>query len=69
MNATEKEFGVARLEELLRTNAHLPAAELCRRVLETVDGFRSGGPQQDDMTLLIVRVPPGGRGGRSTGHD
>jgi sigma-B regulation protein RsbU (phosphoserine phosphatase) len=69
-NPAEEEFGVARLEELLRTNAHLPAAELCRRVLETVDGFRSGSPQHDDMTLLIVRVPVGGRGGRNTGiHD
>jgi serine phosphatase RsbU (regulator of sigma subunit) len=69
-DATEKEFGVARLEELLRTNAHLPAAELCRRVLETVDEFRAGGPQHDDMTLLIVRVPAGGTTRRNTGiHD
>ena len=70
VGAAEEEFGVARLEELLRTNAHRPAAELSRRVLETVDGFRSGSPQHDDMTLLIVRVPAGGRGGRNTGiHD
>jgi serine phosphatase RsbU (regulator of sigma subunit) len=68
VNPADEEFGVTRLEALLRENADLPAAELCRQVLETVDRFRAGGPQQDDMTLLIVRVPPGGRGGRSTGH-
>jgi len=61
---------VARLQELLRTNAHRPAADLCRRVLETVDGFRAGSPQHDDMTLLIVRVPAVERAGGNTGvHD
>jgi serine phosphatase RsbU (regulator of sigma subunit) len=59
VDAAEQEFGVARLEELLRMNANHPAAQICRRVLETVDGFRSGSPQHDDMTLLIVRVPAG----------
>jgi serine phosphatase RsbU (regulator of sigma subunit) len=69
-NPAEEEFGVARLQELLRTNAHRPAADLCRRVLETVDGFRAGSPQHDDMTLLIVRVPAVERAGGNTGlHD
>jgi serine phosphatase RsbU (regulator of sigma subunit) len=59
-NAAEEEFGEARLERLLRENAHRSAAELCRVILESVDGFRAEGLQQDDMTLLIARVLPAG---------
>ena len=59
-NAAEAEFGEARLERLLRENAHRSAADLCRVILESVDGFRAGRPQDDDMTLLIARVLPVG---------
>jgi sigma-B regulation protein RsbU (phosphoserine phosphatase) len=59
-NAAEEEFGEARLERLLRENAHRSAADLCRVILESVDGFRAEGLQQDDMTLLIARVLPAG---------
>ena len=55
-NALQEEFGGARLERLLRRNAARPAAELCRIVLESVDEFRAGAPQRDDMTLVIARV-------------
>jgi serine phosphatase RsbU (regulator of sigma subunit) len=36
------------------------AAELCRVVLESVDGFRADQVQHDDMTLVIARVLPAG---------
>ena len=58
MNAAKEEFGEARLERLLRENAHHSAADLCRVVVESVDRFRADGLQQDDMTLLIARVLP-----------
>ncbi len=57
-DAAGSEFGEARLENILRHNAHLGAAALCRVVLEAVDGFRGDAPQQDDATLLIARVLP-----------
>ena len=60
MNAAKEEFGEARLERLLRENAHHSAADLCRVVVESVDRFRADGLQQDDMTLLIARVLPVG---------
>jgi sigma-B regulation protein RsbU (phosphoserine phosphatase) len=59
-NAAEEEFGEGRFERLLRENAHRSAADLCRVILESVDGFRAEGLQQDDMTLLIARVLPAG---------
>jgi phosphoserine phosphatase RsbU/P len=57
-NAAEEEFGEARLERLLRENAHRPAADVSRLVLESVNDFREGRPQHDDMTLVIARVLP-----------
>jgi serine phosphatase RsbU (regulator of sigma subunit) len=59
-NAAEEEFGEERLERLLRENSHRSAAELCRVILESVDGFRADRLQHDDMTLLIARVLPAG---------
>jgi serine phosphatase RsbU (regulator of sigma subunit) len=59
-NAAEEEFGEARLERLLRENAHRSAADLCRVILESVDRFRADRLQHDDMTLLIARVLPTG---------
>lgn len=53
---TDAEFGEARLEQLLRGSPGLPAAEICRRVLEDVDVFRGAAPQNDDMTVVVMRV-------------
>ena len=57
-DAAEEEFGEARLEGLLRRNAHRPAAELCRTVFDAVDAFRGSASQEDDMTIVIARVLP-----------
>jgi serine phosphatase RsbU (regulator of sigma subunit) len=55
-NAREETFGDARLESVLRENAHRPASELCRIVVESVDAYREGAPQTDDMTIVIARI-------------
>jgi serine phosphatase RsbU (regulator of sigma subunit) len=55
-NASEEEFGEARLERLLRDNANRPTADLCQRMLQAVDRFQAGEPQQDDMTIVAARV-------------
>lgn len=57
-NAAGEEFGESRLDRLLHENGHRSSAELCRIVIESVDGFRGDLPQQDDMTLVIARVLP-----------
>jgi sigma-B regulation protein RsbU (phosphoserine phosphatase) len=48
-------FGDKRLEEVLRANRQLPAAELARKIATTVHTF-SGKEQEDDLTLLVARA-------------
>ena len=55
-NASEEEFGEARLERLLRENAGRPISGLCELILQAVDRFQAGEPQQDDMTIVAARV-------------
>jgi sigma-B regulation protein RsbU (phosphoserine phosphatase) len=50
-----KEFGEARLQELLLAGHDLRAAELRDRILEAVSAF-SAGEVYDDATLMVVRV-------------
>lgn len=55
-NAAEEEFGDRRLEDFVRAHADASPEQLCRGVLQTVDAFQAGEPQQDDMTLVVARV-------------
>ena len=55
-NAAEEEFGDARLEDFVRAHADDSPEQLCRGVLQAVDAFQAGEPQQDDMTLVVARV-------------
>lgn len=48
-------FGDSRLEATIRANAHLPAAEMARKIATTVHTF-SGKEQEDDLTLLIAKA-------------
>jgi len=52
-NQTEEEFGLDRLEQLLPQYATKPLQEIFEAVLAAVVGH---GAQQDDCTLLLVRV-------------
>jgi hypothetical protein len=49
----EQEFGLDRLKALVATHGDGPLAVLERRILDAV---RAHGPQQDDQSLLLVRV-------------
>jgi len=48
-------FGDERLEATLREYAHLPAAELTKKIATTVHTF-SGKEQEDDLTLLVAKA-------------
>ncbi len=48
-------FEEERLLDCLRRHAEADVAAIGDRVLEEVARFRAAGPQQDDMTLLIIR--------------
>lgn len=48
-------FGEARVIASIRRNAASSAEEIVRRIVEEVTTFASGAPQNDDMTLLVIK--------------
>ena len=51
-------FGREGLLAALRATAHLPAAEICGEVIARVRAFAGGAPQEDDMTVVVVKFSP-----------
>jgi len=51
-----EEFGEDRLVELLLENAGLPAAGIESRILRAVEDWTAEAEQEDDLTLLILKV-------------
>ena len=49
-------YGMDRLRELLRKNAHRTAAEISELICKTLTQFRGPVAQDDDLTLVIVKV-------------
>jgi phosphoserine phosphatase RsbU/P len=56
MNPRLEPFGYARLEALLTECAHLPAERIKEELLKRLDGFRSGEPFADDVTLVVTKI-------------
>jgi phosphoserine phosphatase RsbU/P len=52
-NVAGDPYGPERLERLVESVGHLPAARICERVLEDVGDFME--TQDDDMTLVVAR--------------
>ena len=48
-------FGEARVEAVLREHHHETTAALSGRLLEAVRSFARGAPQQDDVTMVLVK--------------
>jgi sigma-B regulation protein RsbU (phosphoserine phosphatase) len=57
------EFGSHGAMEVVRRHVHEPAAEIVNHVYRAAREF-SGGPQADDMTVVVCRVGDCGRGPR-----
>ena len=53
-NVDREEFGEHRLLDILRSQAHLPVAQLLAKIVDVARQF-GGGEQQDDITLVIAR--------------
>jgi anti-sigma regulatory factor (Ser/Thr protein kinase) len=51
-------FGLERLVDLVSTHAHLSAEDLCRTIVEAVEGFRGDAPRSDDVTLVVLKALP-----------
>jgi serine phosphatase RsbU (regulator of sigma subunit) len=56
MDAAGDFFGEARLGSLMQTHAHLPFEELRDKILFEVRAFAGATAQQDDMTMLLLKV-------------
>ncbi len=50
-----EQFGEARVRSLLATFHDEPAAALSERILEAVQAFAQGAPQEDDMTVVLLK--------------
>ena len=49
-------YGMDRLRELLRTNAHRPAAEIGQEIRRTLNAYVGPEGQDDDLTFVIIKV-------------
>jgi serine phosphatase RsbU (regulator of sigma subunit) len=56
MNTEGECFGDARLASLIGQHADLSADELRERILREIDSFTESALQQDDMTMVVLRV-------------
>jgi serine phosphatase RsbU (regulator of sigma subunit) len=56
MDARGELFGQALLREIVRINRDIPAQELCDRLLKTVQIYHGEAPQDDDITLVVIRA-------------
>ena len=55
VNARGDEFGMERLEEVVKDKRNGSVEDLQTAILSAVEEFSKGAPQADDMTLLILR--------------
>ena len=54
-NAAGEEFGEERVEQVIAEHRGLPMAALASRLLTTVAEFAGGAPQEDDITIVLVK--------------
>jgi len=55
-NSNDEQFGEPRLREIALRSAHLSAAELSEEIVEQVRGWCGDTAQQDDLTLVVMKV-------------
>lgn len=61
-NASDAEFGEAGVKAVVRAHRAKSPAAVTQALLEAVQRFAAGAPQEDDMTILLVKrdpLPPG----------
>jgi sigma-B regulation protein RsbU (phosphoserine phosphatase) len=55
-NTKDEPFGEKRLEHLLTKIHRLPATEVVRRLVSTVQDYAAGCGQHDDMTVIVLKA-------------
>jgi len=56
LNEAEEEFGEDRLEKVFCRNLHKPAKAIADTIIGDVNKFAEGQAQNDDMTLIVIKV-------------
>jgi sigma-B regulation protein RsbU (phosphoserine phosphatase) len=56
MNVSDEEYGDARLQDLVREVAPLPADEIVTRLADSLRAWTTGATPHDDLTFLVVKV-------------
>jgi serine phosphatase RsbU (regulator of sigma subunit)/dihydrofolate reductase len=56
MNASEDEWGEDRMIAETQANGNLNAEDLLASLFRAADDFAAGAPQQDDMTIAVLRL-------------
>jgi phosphoserine phosphatase RsbU/P len=54
-DARGEQFGEERVEEIVRAHHGKSMSELSARFLEAVEAFAKGAPQEDDLTVVLVK--------------
>ncbi len=57
-NAQGHQFGKDNLVGVVRATAHLSADEICKAIAERLAEFRGAAPQDDDVTVVVVKFLP-----------
>jgi PAS domain S-box-containing protein len=56
----EEHFGAERALEVVRSSLHSRSSAIVEELFRAVRDFEKGGPQRDDVTIVVVkRLPPG----------
>ena len=56
VNSSQEEWGTERIRRVIESCGSRTAEEMIREIFASVDCFACGPPQDDDMTLLALRV-------------
>ncbi len=54
-NTGGEEFGEDRVAGVFRAHHHLPMSALSQKLIQAVQDFGGGAPQEDDITLVLIR--------------
>ncbi len=55
-NSSDEMFGQDRLEEIIRINDHRSAETIRDKIIKEVSLFRDTLPQEDDITLVVIKI-------------
>ncbi|HUK12956.1 MAG TPA: PP2C family protein-serine/threonine phosphatase [Thermoanaerobaculaceae bacterium] len=59
-HASGEEFGISRLQTIVRRHAHRKAEEIVQTIFQATSRYAGDATPEDDQTVVIVRRPPAG---------